>query len=130
MYTGPPIITDISSGIGITTAEPNVRHVRVLLSPMLQEGLEDFAIGHTVMPPYQHGKKHNHPEGAEVWMFVSGKGHAVLDNQKIDVSAGSIVYTPTGTSHQFINTGDEEVKIYFLYIPSGPERSIIEGKFR
>ena len=130
METRAPIITDITSGASMTTPEPNVRNVRVLLSPILQEGLEDFAIGHTEVPPGQQGSKHIHPEAAEVWMFVSGTGRAIVGDQEVEVGPGTVVYTPPGVYHQFMNTGDEPVKIYFAYAPSGPERSVIEGLFR
>ena len=35
--------------------------MKVLLSPLLQEGLEDFSIGVTEVPPHGEGTRHNHP---------------------------------------------------------------------
>ena len=130
METREPIITDISSGTGMSTPEPNVRHVRVLLSPLLQDGLEGFAVGHAEIPQGQQGSRHSHPETVEVWMFYSGTGRAIVGDQEVDTGPGTVVYTPPGVHHQFLNTGDEPVKLYFAYVPSGPEQDIIEGQFR
>ena len=43
---------------------------------------------------------------------------------------GTVVYTPPGTFHQFINTGDEPVKLYFLYVPGGEAQAILDAEFR
>ena len=71
---GQPIVTDIGQGVGLTTPEPAVRTVKVLLSPLLQDGLEDFSVGITEVPPHGEGTRHNHPHAAEVWLFFAGRG--------------------------------------------------------
>ena len=63
--SGQPIVTDITEGVGLTTPAPAVRTVKVLLSPLLQDGLEDFSVGITKVPPHGDGSRHNHPH-AEV----------------------------------------------------------------
>ena len=78
MTTDHVIVTDISGGSGFKTPEPHVRDVRVLLSPILQDWLEDFSIGFTKVPPGQKGSKHNHPNAAEIWLFFEGIGRAIV----------------------------------------------------
>ena len=126
---GAPIVVTEADGVGLTTPEPYVRHVKVLLSPMLQEGLEDVAVGTCVVPPHQMGSLHTHPDAAEIWMFSEGYGRAVVGDEEIDTGPGTVVYTPPGVSHQFFNTGDTPVKLFWMYSPSGAERDVIEAEF-
>ena len=43
---------------------------------------------------------------------------------------GTAIYTLPGTFHQFINIGDEPVKLYFLYVPAGEAQAILDAEFR
>ncbi len=125
-----PIVTDIGQGVGLTTPAPAVRTVKVLLSPLLQDGLEDFSVGITEVPPHGKGTRHNHPDAAEVWLFFAGRGRAIVGDREYPTGPGTVVYTPPGTFHQFINTGDEPVKLYFLYVPGGEAQAILDAEFR
>ena len=126
---GTPIAVTEADGIGLTTPEPFVRHVKVLLSPLLQEGIGDFAVGSCEVPPGQQGSLHTHPDTAEIWLFSEGHGRAMLGDQEIVTGPGSVVYTPPGVSHQFFNTGDTPVKLFWMYSPAGAERDVIEAEF-
>ena len=126
---GTPIAVTEADGIGLTTPEPFVRHVKVLLSPLLQEGIGDFAVGSCEVPLGQRGSLHTHPDAAEIWMFSEGHGRAVVGDQEIVIGPGSVVYTPPGVSHQFFNTGDTPVKLFWMYSPAGTERDVIEAEF-
>lgn len=124
------VITDITSGVVMTTPEPYVRHVCVLLSPFLQAGLEDFAVGYTEVPVGQQGSSHNHPDAAEVWLFFAGTGKAIIGGDEYETRPGVVIYTPPGVHHQFVNTGNEAVKLYYVFAPSGPEKTVIDQRFR
>lgn len=125
-----PIVKHISDGVGLTTPEPYVRHVGVLLSPFLQEEMGDFAIGHTEVPPHQQGVMHGHSDGAEVWLIYQGRGRALIDSEEIHIEPGTVVYTPPGSSHQFFNEHDEPVKLFFVFSPSGEEKAVIDAVFQ
>jgi mannose-6-phosphate isomerase-like protein (cupin superfamily) len=47
----------------------------------------------------------------------AGKGKAILDNVSHDIADGSAIIVPAGTKHNIINTGDEDMKLYTLYMP-------------
>ena len=126
---GRPIVVTDADGVGLTTPEPYVRHVKVLLSPFLQDGIGDFAVGSCEVPPHQQGSPHSHPDAAEVWLFYEGVGRAVIGGEEIVTGPGSVVYTPPGVTHQFFNVGDTPAKLFFLYSPSGAERDVIEAEF-
>ena len=122
----------ISEGQGIITPAPFTRDVRVLLSPLLQPELTatGTVVGYTEVAVGQSGSRHAHPESAEVWMFFAGKGLAMIGDEQMEVGAGHVVYTPPGVPHQFINTGDEPVRLFWSFSPPGPERNVIEATFR
>ena len=122
----------VSEGQGITTPEPFVRNVRVLLSPALQPALAatGTVIGYTEVAAGQSGSFHAHAGSAEVWMFFAGKGVAIVGDERVEVGPGLVVYTPPGVPHQFINTGHEPVKLFFSFTPPGPERDVLEATFR
>lgn len=50
-------------------------------------------------------------------LFVAGTGKAVLNGQESPIAAGTLVMVPRGTSHNFINTGTEDLKIVTIYAP-------------
>jgi mannose-6-phosphate isomerase-like protein (cupin superfamily) len=122
----------ISQGQGFVTPPPFVREVRVLLSPLIQPELAatGAVAGYTEVAIGQSGSKHAHPDAAEVWMFFAGKGIAIVGDEQMEVGPGYVVYTPPGVQHQFINTGDEPVKLFWTFAPSGPERNVLEATFR
>ena len=49
--------------------------------------------------------------------FERGKGKAVLDGVESDVGDGIAVVVPAGVKHNFINTGDIDLKLYTIYSP-------------
>lgn len=53
----------------------------------------------------------------QVLVFVSGEGEAILDGEHQLVGPGRIVMVPAGTRHNFINTGEGELKLYTIYAP-------------
>lgn len=50
-------------------------------------------------------------------LFVAGTGKAVLNGTESPIAAGTLVMVPRGTSHNFINTGTEDLKIVTIYAP-------------
>ena len=65
-----------------------------------------------------------------MWLFFAGRGRAIVGDREYPTGPGTVVYTPPGTFHQFINTGDEPVKLYFLYVPGGEAQAILDAEFR
>jgi mannose-6-phosphate isomerase-like protein (cupin superfamily) len=57
--------------------------------------------------------------------FEEGVGRAVLDGVESDVSDGSAVVVPAGTKHNFINTGDTDLKLYTIYSPPNHRDGVV-----
>jgi len=50
-------------------------------------------------------------------VFVKGAGKAVVGGETHDIGAGDMFTVPAGTEHDFINTGDEALKLFTVYSP-------------
>lgn len=46
-----------------------------------------------------------------------GSGVAVLDGVSHDLANGSVILVPAGVTHNLINTGADEMKLYTVYMP-------------
>ena len=58
--------------------------------------------------------------------FEQGNGKAVLDGVESDVSDGTAVVVPAGTKHNFINTGDVDLKLYSIYSPPEHKDGVVQ----
>lgn len=58
-----------------------------------------------------------HEKEDQVLYFVEGRGEAILNNEKSAVEKGDIVLVRKGTNHNFVNTGDIDLKIITTYSP-------------
>lgn len=53
----------------------------------------------------------------QVLVFVSGTGYSLLDGKRGPIGPGTVVVVPAGTEHNFVNTGDEPLKLFTVYAP-------------
>jgi mannose-6-phosphate isomerase-like protein (cupin superfamily) len=56
-----------------------------------------------------------------------GQGKAVLDGEEHAIEDGTAVVVPSGTEHNFINTGDTELKLYTIYAPPHHKDGIVHA---
>lgn len=49
--------------------------------------------------------------------FVQGTGKAILNGEESNFGPGDAYVVPRGTEHNFINTGQEDVKLFTVYAP-------------
>ena len=65
-------------------------------------------------------------KGDQILYFVAGEGQAVLNGKsRRQVKAGSLVVVPAGTLHNFINKGDEPLKLFTVYAPPEEEPGVV-----
>lgn len=55
-----------------------------------------------------------------------GSAKAILDGVEHEIQDDSAVIVPAGTQHNFINTGDTELKLYTIYSPPQHKDGIVE----
>ena len=58
-----------------------------------------------------------HPDTDQVLYFVKGEGKAVLNGEEVNFEKDDIFLVKAGTKHNFINIGDEDLKIITAYSP-------------
>jgi succinate-semialdehyde dehydrogenase/glutarate-semialdehyde dehydrogenase len=70
-------------------------------------GTTTFAVG-TEIPLHSHNVE-------ESVLVFAGQATAVIDGERVDLEAGDATWVPAGVPHQFINRGDGEMVIYWVY---------------
>lgn len=61
--------------------------------------------------------KETHAHVEQTLFFLNGSGTAYLGDKTYSVSAGDVYIVTPGTEHNFVNTGNETIKIYTVYAP-------------
>lgn len=56
-----------------------------------------------------------HPSSAEIFVVLSGSGHAYSDEHVVDLRAGDVLVLPPGSTHRIVNTSDTE-RLYAVTI--------------
>jgi len=76
-------------------------------SNKITTGTTVFAVG-TQIPLHSHNVE-------ESVLIFSGRATAVIGGERVDLEAGDATWVPAGVPHQFINRGDGELIIYWVY---------------
>lgn len=58
-----------------------------------------------------------HEHNDQVLTFVEGTVRAEVGGDVTQVGSGTIVMVPAGTEHNFVNIGEDPVRLYTLYSP-------------
>ncbi|MGH2931380.1 MAG: cupin domain-containing protein [Gaiellaceae bacterium] len=56
-------------------------------------------------------------DGDQILFFVEGVGEAVLEGETSPVWPNDMVFVPAGTLHNFVNTGDDKLRLVTTYAP-------------
>ena len=59
-----------------------------------------------------------HEDVDQMLFFVKGKAEAVVNGERKNVEEHDVVFVPAGARHNFINIGDEDLKLFTVYAPS------------
>jgi mannose-6-phosphate isomerase-like protein (cupin superfamily) len=70
----------------------------------------------SIQPGGEIGEEtHDHVD--QVLVFVAGTGEAVLAGERTPIGPGRLVFVPARTKHNFLNSGDGDLKLYTVYAP-------------
>lgn len=83
----------------------------------------------TLQPGEEIGQE-RHASIDQFFRVESGRGEAILDEERHALTAGIAVVVPAGTSHNIINTSPTEpLRLYTIYSPPGhPDGTINRTK--
>lgn len=113
-------INDIK-GKRINEGTIHERRIKLIASPKSPARREQYGCGMAIIPAGHVHEEHAHDHSEELIYVVSGKGTGVVGSRKIEIQAGDIIAIEKGEAHQFSNAGREELRLYWIYSPSGPE---------
>jgi mannose-6-phosphate isomerase-like protein (cupin superfamily) len=74
-------------------------------------------VSHHIVQVRDREKPHMHRIHDGTVVMVKGRGYMMMDNRRIDLSAGDIVYIPRGAVHYFINTAGEPAVAFVVFSP-------------
>jgi mannose-6-phosphate isomerase-like protein (cupin superfamily) len=74
-------------------------------------------VSHHVVQVRDREKPHMHKMHDGTVVMVKGRGYLMMDNRRIDLSAGDVVYIPRGVVHYFVNTGGETAVAFVIFSP-------------
>jgi mannose-6-phosphate isomerase-like protein (cupin superfamily) len=63
----------------------------------------------------------------QVLVFVQGTGQAVLNDSTFAVGPYDMVYVPAGTTHNFVVTGEQDLKLFTMYAPAEHKQGLIHA---
>lgn len=75
------------------------------------------------LPQTGHLCPHRHKQ-AEIYYIIEGQGEVTIDGVKSTVSKGSTVFIPGNAEHGIVNTGEEELKWFYVF-PTGSFEDVI-----
>ena len=79
------------------------------------------------LPPGEDIGREVHDVVDQVLVFVKGAGQAIVGSETHDVGAGDMFAVPAGTQHDFINTGDEALKLFTVYSPPEHPDGVVQA---
>lgn len=82
-----------------------------------------FATGMTVFPPGGAIVLHSHNVDESVTV-IEGSGRAEIGGEEFAVRRYTTTYVPAGVNHRFINTGDGQMRIFWIYAGTEVTRTI------
>jgi mannose-6-phosphate isomerase-like protein (cupin superfamily) len=93
---------------------------------VLMTGEKMQIVAMTIQPGEEIGAE-THEGHDQVLYFTAGIGEAVLDGERFGVRAGHLVLVRAGVHHNFINTGDEPLRIVTAYAPPEHEAGTVHA---
>ena len=76
---------------------------------------EDFAAAEVHHVEIHDAKLHYHAQTDEIYYIIDGEGQMVLDDERIDVHRGQVVYVPRGVKHKAVGN----LTVLTVCIPRG-----------
>ena len=119
------IVVREDEGIHILTGRRKVP-ITVKISKA-KHGVEGISFCVEEQTPGRKMRVHKHLDNDELIFIHGGQGTLTLDEERIEVKTGDVVFVPRDTWHGLDNTGSEVLQMVFQYSPAGFEEYFIEN---
>jgi len=99
------------------------RTSKLLLSE-ISVGSKGFSMGQNVTDVGSRIPEHAHESSEEGMYLISGQGRLITDEGEQDLRPGMAIFMPPGVKHSIVNTGDEPMKLVWVYCPPLPNHRL------
>ncbi|KAJ5672235.1 hypothetical protein N7507_001362 [Penicillium longicatenatum] len=119
----PPNYTAITASESFPSPDYGIVTWHTLFSAP-KTNTSDMSAGIAVCSPRTgHLCPHRHKQ-AEIYYIIEGQGEVTIDGVKSPVSKGSTVFIPGDAEHGIVNSGEEELKWFYVF-PTGSFEDVI-----
>ena len=99
---------------------PSRGFVSVALSPE-NTPYDGFSSGLQLLPPGCSVREHGHQRNHELLFIHAGTGTCTIEGITHDLVPGSIILFGRYARHHLVNTGDTDMRIFWVFMPPGLE---------
>ena len=100
--------------------EPSRGYVTVALSPQTTP-YDGFSAGAQLLPPGCSVREHGHQANHELLFIAEGTGRCEIEDDGYDIGPGHTILFGRYARHLLTNTGDTDMRIYWVFMPPGLE---------
>lgn len=117
---------DAVKGKVINEGTIHERRIKLFASPNGPAVRAAYGCGMALIDPGQVHEEHAHPDSEELILVVQGTGTGCVGGQTITVEPGDLIAIEKGEPHTFTNTGTDQLRLYWIYSPPGPEKRFLD----
>ncbi|MEM1232116.1 MAG: cupin domain-containing protein [Pseudomonadota bacterium] len=100
--------------------EPSGGYVSVKMTPETTP-YDDFSCGIQVLPPGGAVREHGHRQNHELIHIYEGTGECEIEGETYRFEPGSTILVGRYARHLLTNTGDVDVRLFWVFFPAGLE---------
>lgn len=114
----------------INAGTVNERRIKLFASPHSRVKRNAYGCGMALIDPGNIHEEHAHPDSEELIFVVQGTGIGKVGGEEVAIKSGDLIAIEKGETHTFTNTGTEQLALYWVYSPPGPEERFLDEKER
>lgn len=118
MFKPGSVVVGPEGGESLWQPEPSRGYVTLKLTPDNMP-YDDFVSGIQVLPPGCHVRDHGHTQNHELVFIYEGTGRCIIDEEEHTLEPGSTVLFARNSRHLLENTGDVDMKLFWVFFPPG-----------
>ena len=114
------VVVKPGEGQSLWQPMPSRGYVEIILTPDNMP-YDTFSSGIQVMPPGGEVREHGHKQNHELVFVYEGTGYVDIDGEVTDLAPGATVLFARNCTHRIVNTGDSDMKMFWVFFPPGLE---------
>lgn len=119
-YAQPTIVVPADECDSYWQPLPSCGYVTVAITPE-NAPFDTFSAGTQVLPPGRQVREHGHSRNHELVHVCEGRGTVTIDGVTQALETGTTVLFGRLGSHRIDNTGDIDMRLFWVFFPPGLE---------